>query len=146
MNRELNMENEIEVDDKSDNIISVIIGLVLISIFFIFYYLDEKRKDEKLDSCSIITIAYSTRFVPQSTLYYYFYLNNSKIEYSYTIPFSTMGKFSRNSTLLNERFWIRVYCKDYQLNSICWEVKVPDTLQYIPNNGWAKIPYGLVSK
>jgi hypothetical protein len=59
------------------------------------------------------------------------------------MTFPTMGKFERGRHLMNERFWVRVYCKDFSVNRIYWEAKVPDTLQFIPPNGWKEIPYGL---
>lgn len=132
-----------EINQKQNDRISIMIGLSLLSIFVLFYYCSQENINSKLDSCSIVTIAYPQKFVPQSNLYYYFKLNNVKIEDGYNVPFNNMGKFFRSSNLMKERFWIKVYCNDYHVNSIYWDAKVPDTLQFIPKNGWSKIPYGL---
>ena len=136
--------NEYKFSEKTNDIISISIGLILFGIFLLLYYYQEKRIESKLESCSVITIAYPKKFVPNGHIYYNFTLNNLTIEDSYTIPFPTMGKFHRNSTLLSMRFWIRVYCDDYEVNKIYWDANVPDTLQFIPKNGWKEIPYGIV--
>ena len=124
------------------------LGLVLLFIILIggmirFYINQENDAKDKILECPIITIAYPDKFVPRSKIYYSFYLNGKKSNSSYTMPFPNMGKFKRDNNLIYERFWVQVNCKDNSINRIYWEAKVPDTLKFIPANGWDKIPYGL---
>ncbi|MCP9766105.1 hypothetical protein [Lacihabitans soyangensis] len=44
---------------------------------------------------------------------------------------------------LNRRYFVKFYCEDPKLSEIVWDIKVPDTLNYIPPKCWDKIPYGL---
>jgi hypothetical protein len=47
---------------------------------------------------------------------------------------------------LKNRFFIKVSCDNENYSSGVWDFVVPDTLQYVPANGWDKIPYGLDKK
>ena len=119
-------------------IIFSVILLVLLAVFIQDSYIERK-----INECPIVTIAYPTKFSGRSTIYYKFTIRGETFEHEYTIPHPTMGKFERGRHLLKERFWLRVNCNDDYYNFIYWDVKVPDTLNYIPFSGWNKIPYGL---
>lgn len=116
--------------------------LVIITMVLVLFFWD-KYEERKINECPRVTIAYPTKFSGQSDIYYKFTLSGKTFERGYTMPFPTMGKFKRGRHLLKERFWIRVNCNDDYYNKIVWDVKVPDTLQYIPASGWDKIPYNL---
>ena len=120
--------------------------IVMVGGTLLAYYFQEKRANEEINSCTIITVAYPKRWVSKATLYYYFYIKGKKLEDGETMRHLTMGKFERGRHLMKDRFWVRVYCKDLQVNRIYWDAKVPDTLQYIPKEGWKEIPYGLAEE
>jgi hypothetical protein len=48
-------------------------------------------------------------------------------------------------SVMSKRYFVRVFCDDLQVNRIHWDIPVPDTLTYVPPNGWHNIPYGLDS-
>jgi hypothetical protein len=128
--------------DKQQNIAGIFM-VSSMTLLFIWIYYDDKWREERIQSCPYITIAYPTRWRPQASFDFYFYMNGKKREGSVTMTFPTMGKYERGRHLLKERFWVRANCKDYRDNKIYWNITVPDTLQYIPPNGWKEIPYGL---
>ena len=100
----------------------------------------------EISKCPIITVAYPEKFIPRSHIYYGFKIKGKNYHDSFIMPYPTMGKFERGKNLMKERFWVQISCNDYTISRIYWEAKVPDTLQFVPPNGWDKIPYGLDNK
>jgi hypothetical protein len=131
--------------DKKEEKRNKIICILFIIGMFTWLFLIERADRQKLNDCSIITIAYPTKWIPRATIKYNFTLHGKNIRRGETMTYPTMGQFERGKHLLNERFWVKVYCKDFTLSRIYWEAKVPDTLTYVPPNGWSEIPYGLAN-
>ena len=44
---------------------------------------------------------------------------------------------------IGDRCFLKIACEYPKHSETYWKVKVPDTLQNIPINGWGEIPYGL---
>lgn len=55
------------------------------------------------------------------------------------------GDFNKKGgySYLNRRYFVLFYCNDPSKSKIIWNIQIPDTLHYIPENGWDKTPYGL---
>jgi hypothetical protein len=104
--------------------------------------------DKKLSNCSFYTIGEPTKV--------YMLRGGVWVKYKYTINSIVINSedgVGPNDThewwtidmekLKNRRLMLQVYCDDLNENRILWDVPVPDTLQFIPPNGWKEIPYGL---
>lgn len=74
---------------------------------------------------------------------YDFYYNDSRYSSSSTVSALDLGFSYTPDIAMSGRYWIQVYCKNFETHRILWKVPVPDTLTYIPPKGWKKIPYGL---
>lgn len=124
--------------------IKALIFIVICGIIFAFFYFrQESRITVKLNECSFFTIMTPVRMPSSTKMYFSYYYNNKKYESSTSVGADDVGYHWSNKSILNNRYWVQVYCKDFTVDRIRWEYPVPDTLQYIPDKGWDKIPYGL---
>ena len=131
-----------EESSRKDMIIAwTLIWVVVLSIptFIVLYYLQESKITDKLEECSF----YPIRMPTQTTMYYNFSYQGKKYENGTSVGAGELGYSYSRSSAMSTRYWVRIYCKDFAVKRICWEAKVPDTLQYIPPKGWEEIPYGL---
>ena len=102
----------------------------------------------KLHSCSYYTIskpvrAYKRNWMPRLT--YSYTIKSQKIEETESVGVLESGSIwgIDLDELSHKRLLVQVYCKDLNKHKILWDITIPDTLQYIPANGWKEIPYGL---
>ena len=76
-------------------------------------------------------------------MYFFYYHKGIKKEGSTSVGATELGAFYTKTSALSKRYWIQIYCEDFDVNKVLWKINVPDTLQNIPANGWDKIPYSL---
>jgi hypothetical protein len=112
-------------------------------IFWYFYSRQEDRITKKLEECCIVTLIEPIRMPDTHKLYFKYRLNNQKYESSNSVGSEDLGMLYSRSKILNMRFFVKIYCQDYSVNRVQWDIPVPDTLQFIPVNGWTSIPYDL---
>ena len=121
--------------------IPVLMVLSLVILQLRVYY-----KNQVLNECTKITVAspyeigggYKTGY----NMYYTYTLNSTQIKDYDGVD---KGDYNANgeSYYLKKRFFLKVSCNDVKNTKIIWSVLVPDTLNYVPANGWDKIPYNL---
>lgn len=124
------------------NIPYLIFAFVIISVL-----IHQCNYETKMNDCNRITIATITGksggFSTAKTLNYvykcdanvFFGADGEGIkDYDFFINFNVAEK---------KRFFVKYSCVDNNISKLIWNVSVPDTLKYIPADGWAKIPYNL---
>lgn len=116
--------------------------LISIIVFCTAYFIQEHNANSKIESCPIVTVAYPIRMPDSHKLYFFYHYRGKRYEDAASLGSDDLGCCYTIREVLASRFWVQVYCKDLSVSRIYWEAKVPDTLQYIPANGWDKIPYG----
>ncbi len=130
------------------NEISSVWQFILLAVFMcpflILGYLQNTKTKEKLKTCSFYTILHPIRMPDSHKMYFFFYHNGIKREDSTSVGATDLGAFYTKTSAINRRYWIQIYCKDMETIKVSWDIPVPDTLQFIPTNGWDKIPYDLV--
>lgn len=103
--------------------------------------------EAKINECSRITIATITgksgSFSTAKTLNYvykcdanvFFGVDGEGIkDYDFFKSFNVAEK---------KRVFVNYSCVNNNISKLVWNISVPDTLNYIPADGWAKIPYNL---
>jgi hypothetical protein len=122
-----------------------LLGLIIGVGTLVAYFIQEQMAQSNIYECPKFTVGYPQKFIPQGHIFYYFYYGSHKQENSFIIDTGGQKGVFENSEkeLMNTRFWIQLNCKKPHINRIYWDAKVPDTLQFIPPNGWKEIPYGL---
>lgn len=134
---------------KQQKIAATIMSTIIIT-GILSTILKKNELKEKLEKCSVYTVGVVTRIhtlrkIPR--MKYKYSIKGVIIENDHTI-----GLFDGNKDefwnidtdkLANRRLMLRVYCNDVKANKILWDIAIPDTLKYIPANGWKEIPYGL---
>ncbi len=119
-------------------------------IFFLLFtvlLLNSWRNQYILTLCNRITIATVTGGAGspntrKALVYFYKYKNKEFIDNDGK-GLKDFKSFMELKEQKNKRYFVRFSCTHPDISELCWEVVVPDTLQYIPTNGWDKIPYGL---
>ena len=109
---------------------------------FVFWIWNSQRRGSAFDKCSFYTIATPNDMTNRS-LYFTYNYQGKIYEGSATIGSNNLGLWYTKKSVLSTRYWVKVSCANLLFKEMQWEVKVPDTLQYIPPNGWDKIPYSL---
>lgn len=117
--------------------------LTIAVLFTVFYNKQENEITRKLDSCSFYSIATPIRMPDSHTLYFSFPFEGKIIKSSTSLGADDAGFTYTKRSVMSKRYFVRVFCDDLQVNRIQWDIPVPDTLNYVPVNGWGKIPYGL---
>jgi hypothetical protein len=119
--------------------IAVLLGVTIYSLYVGY----------AVRKCSRISLVSPTRIVGSGKIGYHldftFSINNRIIDGSNRIPRDIYSDH-KDSYFLKNRFFIKVSCENDNFHRIVWDFVVPDTLQYVPANGWDKIPYGLDKK
>ena len=115
--------------------------LLLVILQLRVYY-----RDYVLSECTKITVAnpyeigggYKTGYI----MYYTYILNSKQVKDYDGVD---KGDYNANgdSYYLKKKFFLKVSCTDVKNTEVIWSVPVPDTLNYVPINGWDKIPYNL---
>jgi hypothetical protein len=125
----------------------IVIPLVIIfGIWFAYsFWKQEKGITNKIESCSFVTVMTPTRMPDSHKVYFTFMYNDSLVRSTGTVGAGDLGMFYSIDKILNSRYFISVYCNDLQINRVIWNVKVPDTLRFIPKKGWDKIPNNLLN-
>lgn len=139
------MKEDEEKLDKNRNKGAIAFTVICI-ILFSLYYIQENNIDKKFDKCYRITVASPYKLIRQKNMYFTFELNGKKINETAGVSSGDVGLHWNNNFVLEKRFWLKVYCDDFKVNRVIWDIPVPDTLKFIPANGWDKIPYGLDKK
>ena len=111
-----------------------------------WYFFARAYEDHQFDKCSRYTIAKVERVKHRNLkawIVYSFTLNNKKVEYDNPANPTDTGDWLKDdeNSLIKRRFWIRVYCNDYDVHRLLWKPAVPETLKYIPNDGWTNAPF-----
>ncbi|WP_147322774.1 hypothetical protein [Emticicia sp. C21] len=93
-----------------------------------------------MSQCTKVTVGTvkRTTFVNDSavkTVYFDIEYNGEKL----TIDDDYGGKMKNKG----ERYFIVLSCTRPNFSEAYWDIPVPDTLKFIPQNGWDKIPYNL---
>ncbi len=117
---------------------------IFIFLFIIFYRGQERETLDKLSNCRFITLIKPLRMPDSGTLYFSF-RHSGKIFKGKSIGIGAedLGMWYSKNLILNSRFFIEVNCHDFNTNKILWEIPVPDTLEFVPLEGWKEVPYGL---
>jgi len=116
-------------------------GIIVVGIICLLVILQFIRQHLMMNECSKFTVGEITKISydnDSSTGEITFIINMNKKKYS---VFDLYGW--EHSLKKGERYFLETACHDPYLSEACWDIKVPDTLQFIPENGWDKIPYGL---
>ncbi len=135
-------------DEKLGILGKIFLGAVFLAlpVFIIYYIWFENKITTQLEECSFYTVAVPIRMPTQTSMYFHFNYEGQINEDWTSVGAGDLGYSYNRKSAMSTRYWVRVYCKDFKVNRIYWEAKVPDTLQYIPPNGWEEIPYGLGEK
>ena len=142
-------EDNYEEETAKGSIVPFLFILFIISslvAFFISFYFQEVEITEKLNECSFYTVATPTEMTTSHSMYFKFYYNNKTYDDYTTVGAEDLGLSYTKRSAMSTRYWVRVYCKDLNIIRMYWDTKVPDTLQYIPKEGWKEIPYGLAEE
>jgi hypothetical protein len=119
--------------------------LIIAVLFTIFYVRQENEITRKLNRCSFYSLITPIRMPDNHKLYFSFIYKGQIIKSSTSLGADDAGLTYTKRSVMSKRYFVRVFCDDLQVNRVQWDVPVPDTLQYIPPNGWAELPYGLDS-
>ena len=108
-------------------------------------------RDIKLSDCSVYTIAVNKRvkYLKLNPWFDYdFSYKNQVLTRDARIPSSETNEWERvnKAEWENRRFWVQVHCEDAKTHKILWDYKVPDTLRFIPQNGWNELPKYAIKK
>jgi hypothetical protein len=121
---------------------SYFIAIIGFSLIFILAIFDTKNKNKKLDECSFYTIIHPIRMPDTHKLYFYYFLNNVKIESSASLSAEHYSEWINVKHFLSKRFLARINCTDKYVNRIYWSIPILDSLQHVPEAGWKEIPNG----
>lgn len=124
------------------NIPYLIFAFVIIGLL-IHHFSNEGEVKE----CSRITIATITGksggFSTAKTLNYV-YKCDAKVFFGADGEGIKDYDFYKNFNIAEKkRFFVKYSCVNNNISKLVWNISVPDTLTYIPADGWAKIPYDL---
>ncbi len=134
------------------------IGIIVATIFFsaifcdgLYSYFLLKRQFKECVAFTIVKVkrVYKSRQITR--VEYGYTVNSQNFEHTGSIGLFDESKdriWGPNFQELSnkKRLLIKFYCKDASKHIVLWDAKVPDTLQFIPPNGWKEIPYGLGTK
>ena len=132
-----------QISPKTSNIILCISFSLLAIVFFVQSWSVRK----KLSACSVYTVGkitrvYSVRGQVRAT---YFYRVNAKTVQATddgVSNFDTGESWTVDMNKLSKRrLLLQVYCDDISVHRILWKVSIPDTLQFVPTQGWKELPF-----
>ena len=143
-----NIEDEDDIVLRGPIVRILFIGVPILCVLAltIFHIRQESEIERKFNECSFFTVATPTEMTTSHNLYFKFYYNGKNYDENTDVGAENLGLFYTKQSAMSTRYWVRVYCKDLNINRMYWDAKVPDTLQYIPKEGWKEIPYGLAEE
>lgn len=126
--------------------IGVTISIVVVIFLILVYLIQNKRLSEKLAHCSSYTIAEVTRVYRlrgMAHVVYWYKIGTQKVENDKSVNVYDTGEswMVNLHNLQKRRLLIQVYCADKTEHRIRWDIQVPDTLRYIPVEGWKELPF-----
>lgn len=123
-----------------------IISIVLVLIILVNQYINKI----KIDSCNRVSIATITggagSFSTGRSLLYTYKYSDNEFRGSDGDGIKDYNTFRDFSIYKDKKYFVKFSCEKPNISKLCWDIPVPDTLQFIPSNGWDKIPYGLNNK
>lgn len=122
--------------------------ILCVCILTFTYILIAKVKAEvnsKLIKCSRYTVGKvirTKRWRYKTLLIYSFVLNGKVIEGEDRPNPSNLNEWwtTDYENMLGRRLWIQSYCDDPNVHKTLWDIKVPKTIEFIPENGWNALP------
>ena len=120
---------------KIKEIPSVFYFLLFVVILFSFFYV---REQVLLKKCSKIFVgkyerSYSVGRGCKTAAFKYF--NEGKVFH--------FAECEERELEKGDVVFLKVTCNQDGLGKVLWDIPVPDTLTFIPKNGWDEMPYGL---
>ncbi|SOE21434.1 hypothetical protein SAMN06298216_1902 [Spirosomataceae bacterium TFI 002] len=127
----------------SNNYKFILIIFALFLIFQIVEFGQGERISKRLQDCSYVSVLTPIR-MPDTHSVFFNYEYQGKKNKGYTIVGAEdVGYLYTKTEILHSRFFVRISCFNPKMFSVVWDIKVPDSLTFVPKNGWDKIPYGL---
>lgn len=124
------------------NISYLIFAFVIIGLF-----ISHCNNETKINDCNRITIATITGksggFSTTKTLNYTYKCDANVFFGADGEGIKDYDFFKNFSIAEKKRFFVKYSCVNNNISKLIWNISVPDTLNYIPADGWAKIPYDL---
>jgi hypothetical protein len=118
--------------------IPILIVVVLLGVSLRIFY-----RNYKISLCNTIYIAkpidISGGLKTGFTIHYTFKKNSNSINGSDDLDKKGLSNNGENY-YMKKRFFVKVACSDDSNSEIVWDVPVPDSLTYVPDNGWNEIP------
>ncbi|MBO0939084.1 hypothetical protein J2I47_21195 [Fibrella sp. HMF5335] len=119
--------------------------LCVIAFFLTFEYVKKQSREKEFAQCSRFTIAKVDRLKYRKLRYeiiYSFSINEKQIEYDdRTGPNDTGDWLSQKpDSLRHRRFWVQLDCGDPKTHKLLWDYRVPDSVSFIPKEGWKTLP------
>ena len=123
---------------KSKEQLNIVVFLTIAIFICVILYV---RQNIIIDKCAKIIIGSISKisFSNDSSIRDVFFeirFNNNE----YSIK---RGNGEKYIPQVGERFFLKIACENPNMGEAYWNIKIPDTLQNIPVNGWDKVPYGL---
>lgn len=128
------MENDNEMETYKKEFRNILIFLIPIVLLLFFI---NKCSNQQLNKCYRITVGEVLDYASDIEG------NSSSIIY-FNFRKKTYRGYGNGD--IGKRYFLKVSCNDPENFRDYEEFFVPDTLQYIPENGWDEIPYGLGDK
>ncbi|MFC3812828.1 hypothetical protein [Lacihabitans lacunae] len=127
------MENK-NLKNEYKNVLNVGLPFLVILVILFIYFENKLEKCYRISICRVI--GFESDFEGGSSPLFAYEYN------SVMYKNGGAGDMS-NINQLNSRYFIKVSCGNPKIVKIIRDVHVPDTLKFIPTNGWVEIPYGL---
>lgn len=130
---------------NAKNHIPILIGVTLLVLTLIGFY-----RKYQLEKCYRIFVGFPVEISggPKTgyNLHFKFSKNNININNYDSIDKDEYFEKGGDEYYLKKHFFVKVSCTEENNISVIWDIPVPDTLKFVPANGWDKIPYGLDKK
>ena len=121
---------------KSDEQRNVIVFIVIIITICLTVYI---AQNILINRCYRIVIG---TIIKKSSVFDS-YETKLTLNFHYNNEIITTTSMDNENGRIGERCFLKIACAYPKHSEAYWNIKIPDTLQYIPVNGWDKIPYGL---
>jgi len=80
-------------------------------------------------------------------LYYYFYYNGERIEYSESVGATDLGWHYTEKDILSKKHLVQFVCNEPEISQILWEWEViEDSAISVPQTGWKELPVSILKK
>jgi hypothetical protein len=130
---------------------SYITGCTILGGLLLWVFVADRAVSKKINSCSIYTVAQITDIYQlrgQTRIGYQYKINAKTVKADKGVTnFDTNESWSVDTKKLSKRrLLLRVYCKDVSIHQIEWDTYVPDTLRYVPRQGWHTMPFSTTAQ